>query len=124
MGKSSIVVSAHGEFLHAVSDGVSRYYPPSQKSEAIAAASEKVVVRTTGFAVFDTTVSTIYAVALYPSAAEAEAHKPASPAPAPKNIYEDHQPSETDEKEATTGDSGPMPTKRDDWPHATKNRRK
>lgn len=65
-----------------------RYYPaPQSRTAAIDYNGRSIPPTVNGFGVYDTTVSTEYAVAIYPSAEEAEQHS-AEPAPeAPKSIF-------------------------------------
>jgi hypothetical protein len=42
-----------------------------------------------GFAVYDTNISTTYAVALYPEKRQAQAHEASTPAPAPEALFEE-----------------------------------
>lgn len=83
----SMLVTNHGEFYRAQSGDETRYFAVSKKAAAQAFdhLSDPPIVM--GFAVYDSTVSTIYAVALYATLAEAEAHE-ASPAPmAPASVF-------------------------------------
>lgn len=92
MDGKSMIVTSHGEFYRATNSAETRYYALSKKDLAreFDAASDLVIVG--GFAVYDSTISTIFAVGLYATLAEAEAHE-ATPAPqAPTGVF----PAETD----------------------------
>lgn len=83
----STIVTNHGEFYKAVNGEEIRYYAKSKKAAAIDFDQKGDPVIVMGFAVYDSTVSTIFAVALYATAADAEAHK-AIPAPlAPASVF-------------------------------------
>jgi hypothetical protein len=78
---SSKIVTNHGEFYRATRKGETRYYTAGTRAEAFEFSEIDDPVIVMGFAVYDTTISSIYAVALYATVAEAEAHTP-TPAPA------------------------------------------
>lgn len=83
--KPSLLVTTHTEFLRAKKDGKIRFYPANAqnaRADAIAYDDNSDFTPVFGFGVYDSTVSTSYAVALYATLAEAEAHKP-TPPPAP-----------------------------------------
>ncbi len=74
--ENSLIVTEHGEFYRAIKDDESRYFAPSKREQAFGFDAGGNPVLITGFAVYDTTVSTSYAVALYATFAEAKAHQP------------------------------------------------
>ncbi len=86
-------VTPHGEFYRAIDkDEVERFFAaPDANTRELARAADAngdpVTVK--GFAVYDTTVATEYAIALYPTNEQAKAHKPAEPAELPTGIFED-----------------------------------
>lgn len=88
--KTTIIVTDHAEFLRAVRGDEIRYFPSNgvnARVEAAAYDEDRDYDNVRGFGVYDTTISTSYAVALYATKAEAEAHEPA-PVPAkPLGIF-------------------------------------
>lgn len=77
----SILVSAHSTFLKAVNGEETRYFPytPTHRIKAYAFDKNADPDTVQGFAVYDTAISSSYAVALYATIAEAQAHKPRQP---------------------------------------------
>lgn len=94
-GKSPILVTEHSEFLRASKGSEHRYYPPTAqnaRAEAMAFDDHGDFAPVMGFGVYDTTVSTSYAVALYATKAEADSHKPTLPEK-PTGLFPAPQPS-------------------------------
>ncbi len=97
----SKIVTNHGEFYRASNGDETRYYTISKKAAAIEfdAKGDPVVVM--GFAVYDSTVSTIFAVGLYATFSEAEAHE-TIPAPvAPASVFPAAEPAASPAKPFT-----------------------
>jgi len=85
------IVTDHSEFYRVLKGDEIRYYPANAtnaKADACAFDENGDFDIVRGFAVYDTTVSTSFAVALYATKAEAEAYEPA-PVPAkPTGIFQ------------------------------------
>ena len=90
MTKASLITTEHSTFYKVQCDGKERFYPRNLKNAATAEFDDGLSVKVMGFAVFDTTVSTEYAVALYGSKTEAEEHTAVPPAPTPETIFDDY----------------------------------
>lgn len=91
--KSTILVTGLESFYRATSkDGETRYFAIGSIGTKLAASEfdkndDTVTVK--GFAVYDTTVSTEYAVALYPTQKEADDHKAKAAPKTPTTAIED-----------------------------------
>lgn len=81
----TIKVTELAEFWKGTTNGETRYYATREAGMGFDPAATKVK----GHAVYDTTVAASYAVELYPTKAQAEAHKPAVPQKAPTSAVED-----------------------------------
>jgi hypothetical protein len=85
------LVTDIAEFHRATSNGETRYYPAnSVEMRTVArdydAASDPVIIK--GFGVYDTGVSSLYAVEVYPTEKQAKAHKPTKPMKAPTSALD------------------------------------
>ena len=97
----SLMVTELADFYRCNGDEGMRYYPATQSRKAAAIDYNGGTFPPTvkGFAVYDTTVSMDYAVALYGSAEEAEQHE-AAPVPAvPDTIFDDEPTVEIEEND-------------------------
>jgi hypothetical protein len=90
--ESSKIVTNHGEFYRSTKGDETRFYAVRNRETAIQFADGGDATIVMGFAVYDTTISSTYAVALYATLAEAEAHQP-TPAPtAPEGVFNAEKP--------------------------------
>lgn len=86
------MVTEFSTFYKAVNGNEVRYYPGNGlDNREFAQAFDKVgdPPKVQGFAVYDTAVSTVYAVALYTDKASAEKHKVSAPESAPESAIDD-----------------------------------
>lgn len=111
----TILLTDHSPFYRAVNDGETRFYPQTKtngKNRALAqefdTAGDPPIVM--GYAVYDTSISTVYAVALYATSDEAAAHTPATPDTPPTDVFAANNPS-TDADAPTTEAPEPSPKK-------------
>jgi hypothetical protein len=89
MDNQSVLVTDFGQFLRARSaDDETRYYPATSKAAAQEFDFTNDPVRVDGFAVYDTTISTAYAVALHGTVDEARQYVPASAPTPPQTIFD------------------------------------
>lgn len=105
----STVVTNHGEFFRAIAGDETRYFAKTKKAEAVEFDANHDPVTVLGFAVYDATVSTSYAVGLYATIPEAEAHTPVAAPEAPATVFND-APEPTPEPEPK-----PSPSKKRRW---------
>lgn len=99
------MVTDCAQFHRAVADGETRYYPANGPENRIAARefderTDPVVVG--GFAVYDTAVSTAYAVALYSTREDAEKHQPVEVEQAPETAVAEEDPAPVEEEKPST----------------------
>lgn len=86
----STVVTEFSQFYRATADGETRYYPANGVGPRDASrAFDPNAVLMGGFGVYDTTLATEWAIAVYGDKQAALAHKAAEPAPAPVDAFED-----------------------------------
>lgn len=95
------MITKFAQFYRANADEETRYYPVTTqdriKAREFDERTDPVIIG--GFAVYDTGVSTDYAVALYSTQEEAEKHKPAAVEEAPDVIVAEEAPSSSKEDE-------------------------
>lgn len=112
---ATLMVTDHAEFYRVnPGEGETVYYPangPTSRDAARKADAGGDPPIVGGFAVYDTAVSTEYAVALHATKAEAEAHTPAAPIEAPADVFSDNggqsEPNETEPASTTpNGEDG------------------
>lgn len=100
---SNLMVTDQANFYKVnLADGGTAYMPAEgaearEAARKADAAGDPPIV--SGFAVYDTAVSTTAAVALYATKADAQAHEPAEPTPTPETVFE--EPSEAPASAAT-----------------------
>ena len=91
--KSTILVTGFEHFYRATNkDGQTRYFAAGAAGTKLAASTfdkDDDTVSVKGFAVYDTTVSTEYAVALYATQKEADDHKAQSAPKTPTSAIDD-----------------------------------
>ena len=89
--KSSTMVTAFASFYRAVNGGETRYYPntPTSRLLAIDYMGGSLPPVVGGFGVYDTTISSDYAVALYTDVNDANAHAGAPAPNLPTSIFEE-----------------------------------
>lgn len=83
---NSLMVTDLAKFYRAFDGDETRFYPESAKKQALDFANDFPPV-IQGFGVYDTTVATDYAVAVYPSKEEAEMHTAAEAPTAPETAF-------------------------------------
>jgi hypothetical protein len=81
----TIKITEFANFFKATANGETRYY--ATRKEAMNFDPGAVFVR--GYGVYDTTVAGSYAVEVYPTKKQAEAHEPASAMKAPTSAVDD-----------------------------------
>jgi len=90
---NSIMTTTFTKFYKATGlDSEIRYYAATPEMRVLAREYDKAgdPPQVAGYGVYDTTVSTEYAVAIYDTAENAGAHPPAVPEPTPRNdIFEE-----------------------------------
>jgi hypothetical protein len=89
--KNSLLVTPFSQFYRAVNGEETRYFPTAtdaSKPAARAFDAKNDLTIIGGFAVYDTTIGTGYAVALYATAEEAAKHKPSDAPKAPEHAVE------------------------------------
>ena len=86
----SILVTGHAEFYRCDGDDGTRYYPKTNDKRVVAIDYNTIGIPPTvqGFAVYDTTISGDYAVAIYGDISDAHAHVGAPAPEAPIEIFE------------------------------------
>lgn len=77
--RESKITTPHREFLRATKNGETRFYALTRKDEAVAFDEKRDPVAVSGFAVYDTSISTSYAVGLYATIEAADAHQVIKP---------------------------------------------
>lgn len=102
------------EFYHC-NDGVeTRYYPATMRNEAMA--FDPKAHKLKGHGAYDTAVSTIYAVELYPTKKQAEAHPPVvsekAPVSALDDVYDQNAGRDIDPEDDEDGEDEVKPKKR------------
>jgi hypothetical protein len=87
----STMVTDFAEFYRCIGTDGTRYYAasPAKRTDAIDYNGGQIPPTVRGYAVYDTTQTMSYAVAIYPTKAEAEAHEGVAAPTAPKTIFED-----------------------------------
>lgn len=93
--ENTIMITDFAQFYRAVnSEGSARFYPNTSNLRNAAldwdAAGDPPVV--SGFAVYDTSISTEYAVAIYATKLEAEQHEATPPTKGIKDIFDEQTP--------------------------------
>lgn len=89
----TLKTTEHAQFYRATfADGTEAFFPQADSNSRAAARdadekSDPPIVA--GFAVYDTTISTVYAVALYPTKTQAQSHIAATPPLAPEAVFDD-----------------------------------
>lgn len=108
--KPTVIITEHSEFFRAVKAEKIAYYPVTAEGRAAAVANDDDgdPDRVRGFAVYDTTISTSYAVELHATKADAERYQPAPPPAKRSTIFGDPA-TDTGHIETTTA---PAPTKK------------
>lgn len=88
----TIQITEKSDFYRASRDGTARFYPKSgENSREIAMGIDPNASIISGFAVYDTEVSTDYAVAIYASRELAENYKPAKAKEVPTSLFSDDE---------------------------------
>lgn len=85
------MITPFTDFYRATKDGETRYYPgtgSSNRSAAMEFDAKGAPPRVNGYGVYDTNISTEYAVAIYASQDEAKSHKMSKPKPAPSTAID------------------------------------
>lgn len=117
---ASLMVTPFAEFYRCDGDQGMRYYPKTgdKRATAIDYSGGTMPPTVKGFAVYDTTVSADYAVALYGTETDAKAHKAVDVPHAPSTIFDnddDRSPEEkaieAEEDNATTARYRPKKSK-------------
>ena len=89
---SKTMVTEFAEFWRWSKNGEFFYYPANSDANRLAAIEhddKADPVRVSGFGVYDTTRSTEYAVAVYPSESDAHKHKGSAAPTAPTRVIDD-----------------------------------
>jgi len=107
-----LMVTDFAQFYRATdAEEETRYYPMTANLRVVArefdAGGDPPVV--SGFAAYDTAISTEYAVDLYPTKAQAQAHEVSKPAKAPTTILPELRDGEPDPDFPESGEAGTKP---------------
>ena len=91
----TIRVTEHSRFLICNAPGGQRFYADTPANRPVARDLDDKgdPIATTGFGVYDTNISTVYAVALYETKERAQAHQPSkTPAPVTDILSDEDEP--------------------------------
>ena len=112
----TIMVTQFSKFHRAKSGEEVRYYPADSASNRNAALEfDPQMVTVAGYAVYDTAITTEYAVGLYGNKTEAEAHAPVAVQQAPISVFEGDEPSSP-----KPGEQGTKPVSKKHASHKSK----
>jgi hypothetical protein len=112
--QTSLLVTDFAQFYRAVNGEETRFYPTSSdtaKAHAVAFDAKSDATIVGGFAVYDTTITVAYGIALYASAEEADKHKASDAPKAPEHAVDpDPVPTDIAPMDAAQPVSPPHPT--------------
>lgn len=114
---NTLVVTNHSEFyaVQPSRSGPKIYYPASGATSRDVARQADVTgdpPQVGGFAVYDTTISTVYAVGLYPTKEEAQKHQPSEAAEKPEAVFDEPPAPENKSVHAPKAKRGGLPFKK------------